>query len=118
VPQMPAAAAVAAANAEVLRIDRLARRVVELCAGNGAAKSTATEPLARRLVADVARASADQPIAWIKLQEVEQRLGIDKASAQAAMRLAVERGWLIADGPSPCSVCRLTEAGRALPGPR
>jgi two-component system chemotaxis response regulator CheB len=41
VPQMPAAAAVAAANAEVLRIDRLARRVAEFCAGNGAAKSTA-----------------------------------------------------------------------------
>ena len=33
VPQMPAAAAVAAANAEVLRIDRLARRVAEFCAG-------------------------------------------------------------------------------------
>ena len=85
---------------------------------NGAAKSTATERPARRLAADVARASADQPIAWIKLQEVEQRLGIDKASAQAAMRLAVERGWLIADGRSPHSVCPLTEAGRALPGPR
>jgi hypothetical protein len=52
---------------------------------NGAAKST--ERLARRLVADVARASADQPISLIKLQEVEQRLGIDEASAQAAMRL-------------------------------
>jgi two-component system, chemotaxis family, protein-glutamate methylesterase/glutaminase len=43
VPQMPAAAAVAAANAEVLRIDRLARRVAEFCAGNGAAKRTATD---------------------------------------------------------------------------
>jgi two-component system, chemotaxis family, protein-glutamate methylesterase/glutaminase len=41
VPEMPAAAAVAAADAEVLRIDRLARRVAEFCAGNGAAKSTA-----------------------------------------------------------------------------
>jgi ABC-type enterochelin transport system ATPase subunit len=118
VPQMPAAAAVAAANAEVLRIDRLARRVAEFCAGNGAAKSTATEGLARRLVADVARALVRRSMAWIRLYDVEQRLGIDRASAQAAMRLAVERGWLIADGPSPCSVCRLTEAGRALPGPR
>ena len=80
--------------------------------------STATDRLARRLVADVARASTGQPVGWVKLQDVEQRLGIDKASAKAAMRLAVERGWLIADGRSPHSVCPLTEAGRALPGPR
>ena len=39
VPQMPVAA-VAAANAEVLRIDLLARRVAQFCAGRG--KSTAT----------------------------------------------------------------------------
>jgi hypothetical protein len=32
---------------------------------------------------------------WVKLQDVEQRLGINGASAQASMRLAVERGWLI-----------------------
>ena len=37
VPEMPAAAAVAAANAEVLKIDRLARRVAQFCAGNSAA---------------------------------------------------------------------------------
>ena len=43
VPEMPAAAAVAAANAEVLRIDLLARRVAQFCAGKGAAKSTATD---------------------------------------------------------------------------
>jgi two-component system chemotaxis response regulator CheB len=43
VPEMPAAAAVAAANAEVLRIDLLARRVARFCAGKGAAKSTATD---------------------------------------------------------------------------
>jgi two-component system chemotaxis response regulator CheB len=38
VPEMPAAAAVAAANAEVLKIDRLARRVAQFCAGNSAAE--------------------------------------------------------------------------------
>jgi two-component system, chemotaxis family, protein-glutamate methylesterase/glutaminase len=40
VPQMPAAA-VAAANAEVLRIDLLARRVAQFCAGRG--KTTASD---------------------------------------------------------------------------
>jgi hypothetical protein len=43
VPEMPAAAAVAATNAEVLRIDRLARRVAQFCAGNGNAKTTAVD---------------------------------------------------------------------------
>jgi two-component system, chemotaxis family, protein-glutamate methylesterase/glutaminase len=115
VPQMPAAAVVAAVNAEVLRIERLARRVAQFCAGTGAAMSTATERLARRLVAGVARTSTVQ---WVKLQDVEQRLGFDRASAQAAVRVAVDRGWVIAEGPCPHSVCRLTDAGRALPRPR
>jgi hypothetical protein len=114
VPQMPAAAVVAAVNAEVLRIERLARRVAQFCAGTGAAMSTATERLARRLVAGVARTSTIQ---WVKLQDVEQRLGIDRASAQAAMRVAIDRGWVIAEEPWP-SACRLTDAGRALPRPR
>jgi two-component system chemotaxis response regulator CheB len=118
VPEMPAAPAVAAVNAEVRRIDRLARRVAQFCAGTGAAKSTATERLTRRLVADVARASADQTMLWVRMRDVEQRLGIDKVSAKAAMRLALDRGWVIAEGPSPHGVCRLTDAGRALPGPR
>jgi two-component system, chemotaxis family, protein-glutamate methylesterase/glutaminase len=38
VPEMPSAAAVAAANAEVLKIDCLARRVAQFCAGNSAAE--------------------------------------------------------------------------------
>lgn len=42
VPQMPAAA-VATANAEVLRIDRLARRVAQFCEGKGTPRSTATD---------------------------------------------------------------------------
>jgi two-component system, chemotaxis family, protein-glutamate methylesterase/glutaminase len=42
VPQMPAAA-VAMASAEVLKIDRLARRVAQFCAGKGKAKSTAPD---------------------------------------------------------------------------
>jgi two-component system, chemotaxis family, protein-glutamate methylesterase/glutaminase len=42
VPQMPAAA-VAMASAEVLKIDRLALRVAQFCAGRGKAKSTATD---------------------------------------------------------------------------
>jgi two-component system chemotaxis response regulator CheB len=43
VPEMPAAAAVATANAEVLRIDRLARRVAQFCAGKEKPRSTATD---------------------------------------------------------------------------
>lgn len=42
VPQMPAAA-VAMASAEVLKIDRLARRVAQFCAGKGKAKGTAAD---------------------------------------------------------------------------
>jgi ribosomal protein S25 len=75
------------------------------------------ETLARRIVAEVDHVTAGRPIRWVTLQQVARRLKIHHSSAMAAIRIAVNGGWLIAEGSPPHSVCRIS-AGRALPLPR
>jgi hypothetical protein len=74
------------------------------------------ETLARRIVAEVDHVTAGRPMRWIALQQVARRLKVHSSSAIAAVRLAVNSGWLIAEGSPPHSVCQ-TEAGRTLPQP-
>ena len=71
------------------------------------------ETLARRIVADVARATSEHPQGWVMLHEVARHLKVDEASAEAAMRIAIAWGWLDAQGCSLFRVC-LTDAGRAM----
>jgi hypothetical protein len=75
------------------------------------------ETLARRIVADVARVTSERPMGWVMLHEVARHLKVDEASAEAAMRIAIGRGWLNSQGSSLYQVC-LTDAGRALPLPQ
>ena len=67
-------------------------------------------------VSEVARITVVGGLDWVMLHEVARRLKIDEASAEAAMRRAVDKGWLIVEGSSLYRV-RLTDAGRALPPP-
>jgi hypothetical protein len=75
------------------------------------------ETLARRIVAEVDHVTAERPMRWVTLQQVARRLKVHHGSAAAAVRVAVDRSWLIAEGSPPHSVCR-TEAGPTLPQPR
>jgi len=77
---------------------------------------TYSETLARRIVAHVARASADEPTGWVMLHNVARRLKVDEASAEAAMRVAIAWGWLKAEGIVLYRVS-LTPRGLALPRP-
>jgi hypothetical protein len=74
------------------------------------------ETLARRIVAEVDHVTAGRPVRWVTLQHVARRLKVHHSSAAAAVRVAVDGGWLIAEGSPPHSVCR-TEIGRTLPQP-
>jgi hypothetical protein len=75
------------------------------------------ETLARRIVADVGRATSERPTGWVMLHEVARHLKVDGASAKAAMRVAIAWGWLNSQGSSFYQVC-LTDAGRALALPQ
>ena len=66
--------------------------------GTLAAMHSYNEALARRIVADVARATSERPQGWVMLHEVAWHLKVDEASAEAAMRIAVAWGWLDAEG--------------------
>jgi hypothetical protein len=74
------------------------------------------ETLARHIVADIDRVTAYSPMRWVALKQVARRLKVHQTSAAAGVRVAVDGGWLIAEGSPPHSVCR-TNAGRALPQP-
>jgi hypothetical protein len=74
------------------------------------------ETLARRIVAEVDHVTAGRPARWVTLQQVARRLKVHYSSAAAAVRVAVDGGWLTAEGSPPHSVCR-TEIGRTLPQP-
>jgi hypothetical protein len=54
-----------------------------------------------------------RPMRWVALQQVARRLQIHRSSAAAAVRVAVDGGWLIGEGNPPHSIC-LTVDGRTL----
>lgn len=56
------------------------------------------ETLARRLVAEVDNASAGRPVRWVTLQQIARLLKVHRSTAAAAVRVAVDGGWLIAEG--------------------
>ena len=64
------------------------------------------ETLARRVVDEVETAIAKVPVRWVAVQQIARRLRIHHSSAIAAVRVAVDRGWLIAEGSPPHSICR------------
>ena len=74
------------------------------------------ETLARRIVDEVETVTTKVPVRWVTVQQIARRLKIHHSSAIAAVRLAVDRGWLIAEGSPPHSICR-THSGQALAHP-
>jgi hypothetical protein len=71
------------------------------------------ETLARGIVADVAKVTADRPIVWVPLVDIAQRMKVSLPSVETGARAAVDWGWLKADASFSKGVC-LTAAGRAL----
>jgi DNA-binding MarR family transcriptional regulator len=77
------------------------------------AATSYNETLARRLVAEVHHVTADRPAPWVTPQQIARRLKVHHGSLAAAVRVAVDSGWLIAEGSPPHSIS-LTDAGRSL----
>jgi hypothetical protein len=74
-----------------------------------------SETLARRIVAHLARATADDPREWVMLHDVARQLKVNEASAEDAMRVAIAWGWLKAEGISLYRVCLTAECILPLP---
>lgn len=70
--------------------------------------------LARKLRDDVYAVTAGRPMRWIMVGELGLRHpNTSVATLDAALALAIEKGWMIGEGTPPHSVC-LTDAGRRL----
>jgi hypothetical protein len=69
------------------------------------------ETLARRIVADVAHATADRPIVWVQLEDIAQRIKVTLPAVETGAQAAVDWGWLSWEGSH---AVRLTAAGHAL----
>ena len=79
-------------------------------------KSTAAERRAWALCAALARVTDSRPMQYRIAQIIAQAVGRDEAAAEVAIVYAVEKGWLIAEGNPPHSICLTDEAapGRLL----
>jgi hypothetical protein len=53
---------------------------------------------------DVVRVTRRRPKQWVVVHEVAHRLGIADEVAADAVKSAVDKGWLVADGNPPHSV--------------
>jgi hypothetical protein len=60
--------------------------------------------MARAMHDDVMRVTRGRPSHWVTVHDVAQRLGLADDASDAAVRRAIERGWLIADSEPPHSV--------------
>ena len=68
---------------------------------------------ARALCVELARVTDGRSFQWRMVQLIGPAVGQDEATADMAIAYAVERGWLIAAGSPPHSIC-LTDDGRAM----
>jgi hypothetical protein len=64
---------------------------------------------ARAMRDDIARVTGGRSVQWVTIHDIAHRLGLDDDVADAAVRQAVEHGWVVADGEPPHSV-RLSTA--------
>ena len=72
--------------------------------------------LARKLRDDVYRVTAGRPMHWLMVDELWLRHpNTSAATLEAAVALAIAKGWMIGEGMPAHSVC-LTDAGRRLGG--
>jgi len=73
------------------------------------ANQSQVEKHARALCVELARTTDGQPMQWRMVAPIAAAVGLDDASA--AIAYGVRRGWLLAEGQPPHSIC-LTDAGR------
>jgi hypothetical protein len=60
--------------------------------------------LAVRICREIFRTEREQPLKWAFLQLIEDRLGLEEADVQAAVRHGAEQGWLLLEGEPVHSV--------------
>ncbi len=60
--------------------------------------------VARAMRDDVARVARGRLCRWVAVHDIAQRLGVDDDTAAAAVKRAIEEGWLVADADPPYSV--------------
>lgn len=63
------------------------------------------------MIDDIRRATRGRHMRWVMVDEVAQRLKLDDATVDAAIRQAQVKGLLVTEGIPPHSVC-LTDVGR------
>ncbi len=63
-----------------------------------------TDRTAKAMREDVVRVAGGRPCHWVAVHDIAQRLGLDDKASAAAVRRAIEQGWLVADGDPPHSV--------------
>jgi hypothetical protein len=56
--------------------------------------SRETDPLARRLVAELAALVGDRPVQWVVLDDVMRALGVGWEEAEEAADFAAAQGWV------------------------
>lgn len=59
---------------------------------------------ARAMRDDVERLARGRPCHWVPVHDIAQRLGLDDAAGDAAVRRAIVQGWFVADSDPPHSV--------------
>jgi hypothetical protein len=74
-------------------------------------KASNVEKQPRALCVELVRVTDSKPMQYRMAQE--KAVGIDEAAADVAIVYAVEKGWLLAEGNPPHSIC-LTDDGRVL----
>jgi hypothetical protein len=57
-------------------------------------RATATERLARRLVAELGAIAGDRPMQWVMLDDVMRALGVTWEEAEQAADFAAAQGWV------------------------
>ena len=68
--------------------------------------------LARKIREDVRSITRGQPMRWVSVHELTLRHALVREEAvEAAVALAINKGWMIGEGKPPHSVC-LTDTGR------
>ena len=63
-----------------------------------------TDRTARAMRDDVERVARGRPCHWVSVHDITQRLGLDDAAGDAAVRWAIEQGWFVADSDPPHSI--------------
>ena len=53
---------------------------------------------------DIRRVTGGRNMHWIMVHDIAERLGLDNNMVDAAVRAAIDRGWLVGDADPPDSV--------------